>query len=198
MPSLQALLLGRKRSIESNSLSGLLSGESIIPDVVISEMHTDEVVVTQHPVDVGAQVTDHAYRQPATVICTFGWSDSSRMINSLLDGSIFRGAYSVEDVYKTLLKMQEARQPLKLSTGKRKYDNVIITKLQTSTTADTENSAIIEVTFQEVILARSQTVYYADMMKDPSATQGVTDRGDQHASVAQMMTNSVPDGKLGK
>lgn len=191
MPSLQALIFGRKRSIETKTLDGALSGEAIIPDVIISEMHTDEVVVTQHPVDVGAQVTDHAYRQPATVICTFGWSESSRTINSLFDGSFFRGAQTIDDIYKLLLKLKDERQPLKLSTGKRTYDTVIITKIQTSTTADTETSAIIEVTFQELILARSKTVYLASIQKDPSKTGGESDRGDQYADTVRQMTNSV-------
>ena len=43
--SLEALLLGRKREFAG-----------IIPDVVVSEEHENEVVVTRHPVDTGANV----------------------------------------------------------------------------------------------------------------------------------------------
>lgn len=68
MPSLEALLLGTKRSIEPTNLEGQVTGEAIIPDVTIAETHSDEVVVTTHPVDTGAQIADHAYRQPASVI----------------------------------------------------------------------------------------------------------------------------------
>ncbi|MFR3634568.1 MAG: phage baseplate protein [Sutterella sp.] len=185
MASLQALLLGVKRSIEPSDLLGGLTGESIIPDVTISEFHSDEVTVTTHPVDTGAQISDHAYKQPATVVCSFGWSNSSRLLNSVLDGSIFRGLESANDVYKRLLKMQEERQQLKLSTGKRVYDNVIITKIQTTTTVDTENAAIIEVTFQEILLATTRTVALASIQQDISRTGGVVDQGNKSATQAQ-------------
>lgn len=185
MASLQALLLGVKRSIEPSDLLGGLTGESIIPDVTISEFHSDEVTVTTHPVDTGAQISDHAYKQPATVVCSFGWSNSSRLLNSVLDGSIFRGLESANDVYKRLLKMQEERQQLKLSTGKRVYDNVIITKIQTTTTVDTESAAIIEVTFQEILLATTRTVALASIQQDISRTGGVVDQGNKSATQAQ-------------
>ena len=185
MASLQVLLLGVKRSIEPSDLLGGLTGESIIPDVTISEFHSDEVTVTTHPVDTGAQISDHAYKQPATVVCSFGWSNSSRLLNSVLDGSIFRGLESANDVYKRLLKMQEERQQLKLSTGKRVYDNVIITKIQTTTTVDTENAAIIEVTFQEILLATTRTVALASIQQDISRTGGVVDQGNKSATQAQ-------------
>ena len=185
MASLQALLLGVKRSIEPSDLLGGLTGESIIPDVTISEFHSDEVTVTTHPVDTGAQISDHAYKQPATVVCSFGWSNSSRLLNSVLDGSIFRGLESANDVYKRLLKMQEERQQLKLSTGKRVYDNVIITKIQTTTTVDTENAAIIEVTFQEILLATTRTVALASIQQDISRTGSVVDQGNKSATQAQ-------------
>lgn len=81
--------------------------------------------------------------------------------------------------------MQEERQQLKLSTGKRVYDNVIITKIQTTTTVDTENAAIIEVTFQEILLATTRTVALASIQQDISRTGGVVDQGNKSATQAQ-------------
>lgn len=185
MPSLEALILGTKRSIEPTNLEGQLTGEAIIPDVVISELHSDEVTVTTHPVDTGAQITDHAFRQPAVVICTFGWSDSSRLVNSLFDGSLFKGIESVKDIYDKLLRLKDARQVLKLSTAKRVYDSVLITKLMT-TTVDTENSAIIEVTFQEILTAQARTVALASVTQaDASKTASTTNGGQRYATLAQ-------------
>lgn len=164
--SLEALLLGRSRSIEP-----IDGGDAIIPDVVISEVHDDEVTVTQHPVDTGAAISDHAIVQPASVTCVFGWSDSSRALNALMDGSILRGMQTSKDVYERLVELKNARALLKLSTGKRTYPNVLITKLKVSTTADTESAAIIEVTFQEVFVVEAQTVSLAAVrQKNPQKT----------------------------
>lgn len=192
MPSLEALIMGTKRAIEPVDLKGVSTGEAIIPDVTISEMHSDEVTVTQHPVDTGANIADHAYRQPATVVCTFGWSDSSRLINSLLSdgavGSLLKGKGSVEDVYKTLLELKDNRTPLKLSTAKRVYPCVIITRITTTTTVDSENAAVIEITFQEILVAQAKTVTLASVQqKNPEKTASVKNGGQRYGTPAQQL-----------
>ena len=175
--SLEALILGRSRSITSQD-----DGDTIIPDVIVSEAHTDEVTVTSHPVDTGSQISDHAVVQPAQVTCDFGWSDSSRALNSLLDGSIMRGMTTTKDVYDRLIELKNARQLLRLSTGKRVYTNVLITKVMTTTTADTESAAIIEVTFQEVILAEAKTVSLAAIKQaNPKKTASASTGGSRSA-----------------
>lgn len=175
--SLEALLLGRSRSIEP-----LDGGDAIVPDVTISEVHDDEVTVTQHPVDTGAAISDHAIVQPASVTCVFGWSDSSRALNSALDGSILKGMQTSKDVYDRLVELKNQRSLLRLSTGKRKYPSVVITKLKVSTTVDTESAAIIEVTFQEVFLVEAKTVSLAAIrQKNPRKTASKTSGGSRSA-----------------
>ena len=172
--SLEALLLGRSRSIQSSS------GVSIVPDVVISEYHDDVVTVTQHPVDSGAPVSDHAICQPATVTCVFGWSDSSRLINSVMSGSFLKCLETTKEVYEKLLKLKDARELLSLSTGKRTYPSVLITQLKVTTTAETESSAIIEVTFQEVRLATAKSVTLASLkQKNAKKTAGTRNGGSR-------------------
>ena len=175
--SLEALLLGRSRSIEP-----LDGGDAIIPDVIISEAHTDEVTVTQHPVDTGAAISDHAICQPSVVTCVFGWSDSSRALNSALSGSLMRGMMTTKDVYDRLVELKNARQLLRLSTGKRVYPAVLITKLMLTTTVDTESAAVIEITFQEVILAEAKTVSLAAVRQaNPKKTASASSGGSRSA-----------------
>lgn len=196
MPSLEALLLGTKRSIEPTTLSGQVTGEAIIPDVVISEAHTDDVTITKHPVDTGANISDHAFAEPAMITCTFGWSDSSRLINELMSGiasgglsgaagavqSLLKGKETTKDVYAKLLELKNKRTPLKLSTSKRVYDCVLIQHLQTVTSVDTENSAIIEVTFVEIKVAKARTVTLTEITQaNASKTAGTNHGGQRYA-----------------
>lgn len=193
MPNLESLLFGVKRSIEPVDLSGQNTGDAIIPDVTISETHTDTVTVTSHPVDVGAAISDHAYKDQAIITCVFGWSDSSRLVNSLLDGSILKGIESVNEVYDKLLELQTARMPIRLSTSKRVYPNVLITKVTTSTTSDTENSALIEVEFKEIIVATAKTVTLASIkQKNPGRTAGTRQGGQRNPySASQQLLRGV-------
>ncbi len=170
--SLEAILFERNRSIAG-----------IVPDVTISEEHSDSVTVTKHPVDTGANIADHAYVNPATIRCTFGWSDSSRLINSVLDFSIFKGLESTKDVYEKLIDMLKARQPFELQTGKRKYSNVILTEVRTTTTEDTESCLLVDCVFEEILVASVQTVTLApEYQKNASKTASVTNGGQRSAS----------------
>ena len=166
--SMPALILGNNREFAG-----------IIPDVTISEEHIDEVVVTKHPVDVGAQINDHAYKTPGKITCRFGWSDSSILVNSALQFSSFRGIKTTQEIYKKLLQLQKNRQPFPLKTGKRMYDNVIITKLSLRTDAETEHSLIIDVTFEEILIAQTKTVKLR--RNNPSRTSSVNNGGKRYA-----------------
>lgn len=171
--SLEALLLGRKREFAG-----------IIPDVIISEEHENEVIVTRHPVDTGANVADNAYCLPAVINCQFGWSDSSRLLNSILDFSIFKGLTTTKDVYEKLLELQAKREPFALSTGKKQYPAVIITKLKTTSTVDTESALVVDITFEEIRFAKTKEVTLQEaQQKNPQQTASVNQGGNKTSSL---------------
>jgi hypothetical protein len=91
----------------------------IIPNVVIEEVGTDILRISDHPVEVGATVSDHAFKLPCEITLRCGWSDSS---------GGFEG-YSAS-VYSMLLQLQTARTPFTLSTGKRLYQNMLIGRVE--------------------------------------------------------------------
>lgn len=176
--SLEAYLLGRERSIMVLDTKGVGASTSIIPDVVVSEEHSDEVILTRHPVDRSAPVSDHAYKLPATVTCVFAWSDSSRLINSIMNASILKGLQTTKDVYKRFQELMTKRQLLRLCTGKRVYENVLLTKMSTTSTADTESSLVLELTFEEVNLVTiAETTLSAATQKDASRTASTSNGG---------------------
>jgi hypothetical protein len=145
----------------------------IVPQVVVEENHRDELVITNHPVQNGANITDHAYKQPAMVSVRYGWSNS---------GSIFSldlGAPSVSDVYQMLLDLQASRQPFDMVTGKRRYSNMLIRSLDLVTDVTTENAVMVEMLLQQVIIVETQaaTLKDASQMKMPDKTAGTSNAG---------------------
>ena len=62
------------RGIKNIRFSDGWFGNDILADVVIEEQHTDNLEVTQHPVERGANISDHAYKTPAVVTLYLGWS----------------------------------------------------------------------------------------------------------------------------
>lgn len=60
----------------------------IIPQVVEEERHQDNLELTQHPIDQGAAVSDHAYKIPPSVILRLGWSDSPSAPGGIVSASL--------------------------------------------------------------------------------------------------------------
>lgn len=185
--AVEALLLGRKRQISTQG------GLTIIPDVVVSEEHDDEVVVTRHPVDTGAAIADHAYKNPSVLTCVFAWSDSSRLLNSSLSGSILKGVTTTKEVYEKLLEVMENRELLSVSTGKRQYSNMLITRLRTSSTVDSESSLSVEITFEEIVFASlAETTLSAALQADPAATASTQNGGTVRAETVTTYPVLIP------
>lgn len=135
-----------------------------IANVTIREDHEDELVVTENPVEQGARITDHSFKAPAKLTVDVGYSNSS--VQSL-------GNFNyVNDVYAQFLQLQALRQPFDVFTGKRAYNNMLITLLHTITDKDTENSMLLTVRMKQIILVNTQTVSVppANKMSTPSAT----------------------------
>lgn len=141
----------------------LITTKSIGPVTVavsIEERLTDEVTLTDHPVEVGADITDHAYRRPSEVVMQCGWSNSDYAallgaLKAIFNGSLPSDDY-VSSVYAQLLAIQQARQPFSVTTTRRKYDNMMITSLTTVTDVKTNSVLIVTASMREIILVASK------------------------------------------
>lgn len=148
----------------------------IIPDVVFEEIHRDELIITQHPVEKGAAITDHAFKRPAELEMRVGWSDST---------AGYMGY--ARQVYDRLLRLQDERRPFPVYTGKRRYQNMLMRGLALTTDDKSEFAALVVVALQEVILTSTQTTGGQQSgtgapgansdQADPASTGSVTNSG---------------------
>lgn len=89
VPSAIGLLGGVGRSARPARSIG-----PIVAQVTISERHEDTLEITEHPVEQGAAIADHAFKRPATVVITAAWSNSPgggqesgrALLNSVVQG----------------------------------------------------------------------------------------------------------------
>lgn len=164
--------------------------------VTIEEVHDDDLVITEHPVEQGASVADHAYKMPARLRITCGWSNSPSVsglfqgiasgleatvtgVQSLITGN---SESSVRDLYAKLLKLQADRTPFDVVTGKRVYTNMMFQSLNARTDRQTENALIVQATLKQIIIVNSKTVTVAALPSNqatPQATQGVSGEGNK-------------------
>lgn len=161
----------------------------IVPNVVVEESHHDELTITDHPVEQGASISDHAYKQPSEVTCRYGWSNSSLLLNAAIDFAtgLLQGSFSgasgdaldVSDVYQKLLDLQQSRQPFDLTTGKRAYSNMLIKSLSVTTDAASENALMLTAVMRQIIIVQTQvtTLQPAANHADPQSTAPVQNTG---------------------
>lgn len=154
---------------------------TFIPDVVIEEVHRDSLIITQHPVEKGAAITDHAFLRPAEVDIRCGFSASSH----------FDVGYP-RIVYEAMRRLQATRRPFAVYTGKRVYRDMLIADLGVTTEARTENVLAVAVRLQQIIIVSTQTTGTGtnttqpgagqDKQGTPQSTDGVQNKGEQQAS----------------
>lgn len=148
---------------------------TVIPDVVVREVHRDELIITQHPVEKGATITDHAFKRPSECEMFCGFSNSAAGYEGY-----------TRDVYQRLLALQNTRRPFTAYTGKRAYRNMLIRGLSVETDPSSENTLMVVVGLQEIILVSTQTTGTGtatagagDNQASPATTGTTTNIGDQ-------------------
>lgn len=155
----------------------------IVADITIEEEGTNELAITQHPVEKSADITDHAYPLPARLSIRVAWSPSGSAsvgMDNLSGGD----PVSLNDIYQKLLALQVARTLIEVQTGKLLYENMLIRTITLVTNVDTENALFISMQLQEILLAETQTVSVPsnNVQKDPQNTANTSDAGTKNAA----------------
>lgn len=191
------LLKAKPRGIKNLMLPNgtqLSSTYDIVAMSTIEEHHYDEMTFCTHPIENGANITDHMYKEPARVQLSLGWSNSPNN-NDVLDAlgiayafsstlggdaiktvigidNLFQAGFNllnsqdkVKDAYNNLVYLQVQKVLFDLYTGKRIYSNMACKSIETETDYTSDNSLIVKLELQEIILAQTKKI---DIQKLPN------------------------------
>lgn len=162
--------------------------------VTLEEIGVDELQITEHPVELGANINDHAFKRPSELVIRCGWSNSSLdallgavdgLLTALSGGDAFGSDY-VSGVYNQLLALQQSRSPFSVATGKRIYQNMLMRSLHTTTDDKTENVLMVTMVCREILIVhtRATTLPPRDQQAEPQDTAETTNRGTQQTATA--------------
>jgi hypothetical protein len=144
-------------------------------DVTIEEAHTDELEITEHPVEKGAAVTDHAYLKPAKLTIKAGVTDA-RADNNV------NGDRLTVAMYEALRKLQATREPFDVVTGKRVYGNMLIKSLGVVTDAATENVLMLSMELQQIIIVNVSVVAVPRARQMKRSTNATKEKGKEQVT----------------
>lgn len=162
--------------------------------VTFEESGSDELTITRHPVEQGAAITDHAFKEPAQLTIRAGWSPTvlQTLVSSagaLLSGASLTSLLSndyVKETYEKLLKLQAEREPFEIVTGKRRYKNMLMRSLAQTTDEKTESVLVVTAQFQEIIIVQTQATSLppADQQAEPERTAAPEANGSKQLNPA--------------
>lgn len=122
--------------------------DQITVQTILDENTNDTLTVTKQPVQQGASITDHSYKEPTTLSMRILAKDNN-IISGLL--STFSGG-GLSSLYQEFQDLQSSRTPFDIITPKRIYHNMLMTVLRLTTDKNTENCLALDMSFQEVII----------------------------------------------
>lgn len=162
-------------------------GQVLQAQVVINEDHSDDLIITEHPIQAGAFINDHAFKRPAELQMQMGWANAW-----VFD----TGAGTVNYIYQQILELQAARLPFTIYTGKRVYYNMLVASLRTHTDQRLEYSFLADISFREVVLVNTSVVsagqvYAAAALRDPTLMANLA-TGQLQLSEANIPTSYLP------
>lgn len=165
----------------------------IIAQAVLEEKHNDELQITDHPVEQGAQISDHAYKRPEEVTLRYGWSESvlASALGSinLLTPNLAGG--NLNEIYNKLLALQASRIPFDILTGKRSYKNMLIKSISETTDEKTEHVLVVTITCRQVLIVETQAALLPPKTKQakPKKTAATARKGTK-----QLVTGNPSPG----
>lgn len=154
----------------------------VVPDVVVSEKHSDSIEITEHPVEIGAAVNDHAYKRASDVTMECGFAGGGSLLDLVDISGIGIGiGKSPKEVYQELLDTQARRELIDVVTGKRTYNNMLIRAIEVTTDRTSENVLSCVITLREVMITQTQQIAVADKasMTEGVSTAATQNRGNQ-------------------
>ncbi|MFL0167651.1 phage baseplate protein [Candidatus Clostridium helianthi] len=148
--------------------------------------HESTLSITEHPVQTGANVADHAFMQPNILSFEIGMSDV--MIDVTYGGfqsfSNDSASRSV-NAYKILRQLQSDRIMINVYTKLWNYTNMLIESLSASDSNETAYALKANVTLKELLVATVTTVKISER---PQKTD-LTNEGEQKVQEASALAS---------
>lgn len=124
-------------------------------DAIMKTDHTTALRITEHPVQIGANVADHAFILPERVILEIGMSD---VMDSYKPDRWKEYSTKSISAFQKLKELQYKRQPVVLDTRLNIYDNMVIENIHTPDDYQTIEGLKCSVIFRQIIAAQVKVV----------------------------------------
>lgn len=155
--------------------------EKLIFDAIFSTQYEHTLNITEHPIQTGADITDHAYKEADVLTFDIGMSDA---MESIIPGQFGGTSSRSINAYKKLKELQDQRLPIKVITRLGSYDNMMIETISSTDDNKTTYGLRANVTLKQIFVVSVATVKI-------SARPQITDNTNSGEQKAQKSDESM-------
>lgn len=149
-------------------------------DAVFNTDHSANLTVTQHPVQSGASISDHAFMEPDEVSVEIGMSDAASGASD---------SHSV-NAYTQLRAIMELREPVTLITRLKTYSNMIVTSISAPDDYKTMNALRASIYFQQINIVSVSTVTVQETVTSSKSNTETSEKKSSGDTTAKTSTTT--------
>lgn len=149
-------------------------------DVILNESTVDNLTITKQPVQQGASITDHAFKEPTSL------SMSIHQSNTNIFSALSSSSTGLSKIYQQFLTLQSSLAPFTVTTPKRIYKSMLISSLAVTTDKQTENILAINLTLQQIIIVNVTTTTVPRSQQANAAATGATQPAGKKSALATL------------
>ena len=154
-------------------------------DAFTKENHVGSVRVTEHPVQGGSNISDHAYNLPDKLTIEVLVSDS---VQPIVAGQFASSKTKSISAYEVIRKLKEKRVLVSVRTRLHYYTNMIIENMSVSDDYKSANSLRCTVSLRQVMMA-VVPVEYVTLTKRQAVVE--TNKGTKSATDGQSILSAA-------
>lgn len=164
-------------------------------DASISENHSSELELTDHPIEVGADVTDHMRLRPNTFAMSAIISNRPIVKDASTSPGIRGGSplERAEDAYREMLRWQSDGLLLTVITTLRTYENTVLQSISPTRDASTGQILQAQLVFREILTAETRLVDVPDTERPQDNKR--RDKGKKTKKEAKPETEAAATGQ---
>lgn len=137
-------------------------------DAVLTETHTNQVRLTKNPVELGADITDHAIIEPKRINVVAQVSDTPLggaafgqivdLVTGLFGSSTSQNITRSNTAYRAMIQLMEQCEPIEVQTKLKLYKNMVITSLSVTQDKNSSRIVLMNIDLEEVLITESQII----------------------------------------
>lgn len=161
----------------------------LVFDAIIKTDHTSKVTATSHPVEYGANISDHAYVEPAEISIEVAVSNTERR-------STFGKGDRAKNAFVELMKLQHSRKLIAVSTRYKTYTNMLITSISVPDDYLTMDTFRASIMLKEILVVTTSKVKVSERGSAQSHKTGSTNGGTKQPTTAKQSVLKQATGAL--